>query len=61
MDSIRSLHLMVKAWLLDGPLAPYIEADLTMKEKALSRLQDPGGVARRFRVDDSLPDVLKCL
>jgi site-specific recombinase XerD len=39
----------------------YIEADLAMKEKALSRLQDPGIVARRFRADDSLLDFLKTL
>jgi integrase/recombinase XerD len=31
----------------------YVEADLAMKEKALSRLQDPKVVARRFRADDS--------
>ena len=39
----------------------YIEADLAMKEKALSRLQDPGVVARRFRADDALLDFLKTL
>lgn len=39
----------------------YVEADLAMKEKALSRLQDPGVVARRFRADDSLLDFLKAL
>ena len=39
----------------------YVEADLAMKEKALSRLQDPNVVARRFRADDSLLDFLKTL
>lgn len=39
----------------------YVEADRAMKEKALSRLQDPGVVARRFRADDSLLDFLKAL
>lgn len=39
----------------------YVEADLAMKEKALSRLQDPNVVARRFRADDSLMDFLKTL
>lgn len=39
----------------------YVEADLAMKEKALSRLQDPGVVARRFRADDTLLDFLKAL
>jgi hypothetical protein len=82
MDSIRSLHPLARAWLLDGPLSPYvegfvialwfghespttthqyIEADLAMKEKALSRLQDPGIVARRFQADDALLDFLKTL
>jgi hypothetical protein len=32
-----------------------------MKEKALSRLQDPNVVSRRFRADDSLMDFLKTL
>jgi site-specific recombinase XerD len=39
----------------------YVEADLAMKEKALSRLQDPNAVSRRFRADDSLLDFLKTL
>lgn len=39
----------------------YVEADLTMKEKALSRLQDPNVVPRRFRADDSLMEFLKTL
>jgi integrase/recombinase XerD len=39
----------------------YVEADLAMKEKALSRLQDPNIAAGRFRADDSLLDFLKTL
>jgi site-specific recombinase XerD len=39
----------------------YVEADIAMKEKVLSRLQDPNVVARRFRADDSLLDFLKTL
>ena len=39
----------------------YVEADLAIKEKALSRLQDPNVVARRFRADDSRLDFLKSL
>lgn len=39
----------------------YVEADLAMKEKALSRLQDPNIPARRFRANDSLLDFLKNL
>ena len=39
----------------------YVEADLAMKEKALSRLQDPKIPSRRFRANDSLLDFLKNL
>ena len=39
----------------------YVEADLAMKEKALSRLQEPNVAARRFRADDSLLAFLKTL
>ena len=39
----------------------YVEADLAMKEKALSRLQDPNVAARRFLADDSLLGFLKTL
>lgn len=39
----------------------YVEADLAMKQKALSRLQDPNVVARRFKADDSLLEFLKTL
>ena len=68
----RAMHLLqsgvdisvIALWL--GHESPttthqYIEADLAMKEKALSRLQDPGVVARRFRADDALLDFLKTL
>jgi site-specific recombinase XerD len=39
----------------------YVEADLAMKEKALSRLQDPKVAARRCRAEDALLDFLKTL
>jgi integrase/recombinase XerD len=39
----------------------YVEANLTMKEKALARLQDPDTAARRFRANDSLLEFLKTL
>lgn len=39
----------------------YVEADLAMKEKTLSRLQDPQIPSRRFRANDSLLDFLKNL
>ena len=93
MNPIHSLHPLARAWLLDGPLLPhvdaylallargvdisvialwlghespttthqYVEADLAMKEKTLSRLQDPNTPARRFRANDSLLDFLKNL
>ena len=32
----------------------YVEADLTMKEKALARLEAPDSQLRRFHVPDSL-------
>ena len=39
----------------------YVEADLAMKEKALSRLQDPNAATTRFRPDDALLAFLKTL
>ena len=42
-------------------LLQYVEVNLTMKEKALARLQDPDTAARRFRANDSLLEFLKTL
>jgi len=39
----------------------YVEADLTMKEKALARLQDPNVAPRRFRAGGDLLKFLKTL
>jgi site-specific recombinase XerD len=39
----------------------YTEANLTMKEKALARMQDPNTASRRFRASDSLLEFLKGL
>lgn len=39
----------------------YVEADLAMKQKALSRLQDPNVAPRRFRAEDTLLNFLKTL
>lgn len=33
MDSTRSLHPMAKAWLLDGPLSPYVDAFEALLER----------------------------
>jgi hypothetical protein len=33
MDSIRSLHPMARAWLLDGPLSPYVDAFEALMER----------------------------
>jgi site-specific recombinase XerD len=39
----------------------YIEADLTMKERALAKLQEPEAKIQRYRAPDSLIDFLKTL
>ena len=39
----------------------YTEANLSMKEKALARMQDPYTASRRFRATDSLLEFLKGL
>ncbi len=39
----------------------YVEADLTMMEKALARVQDPESPVRRFRATDSLLEFAKTL
>ena len=39
----------------------YVEADLTMKERALARLHEPDVIIQRYRAPDSLIDFLKKL
>lgn len=39
----------------------YVEADLTMKERALARLHEPDAKIQRYRAPDSLLDFLKTL
>ena len=39
----------------------YVEADLTMKERALAKLHEPEAKIRRYRAPDSLIDFLKTL
>ena len=39
----------------------YVEANLSMKEQALAKLQDPETAAKRFRATDSLLKFLKTL
>jgi integrase/recombinase XerD len=39
----------------------YVEADLAMKERALSRLQQPEASGRRYKAPDSLMEFLKTL
>lgn len=39
----------------------YVEADLTMKERALARLHEPDAKIQRYRAPDSLIDFLKTL
>ena len=33
MDSIRTLHPLTRAWLLDGPLSAHLDAYLTLLER----------------------------
>ena len=33
MDSIDSLHPLARAWLLDGPLSPYVDAFSALMER----------------------------
>lgn len=39
----------------------YVEADLTMKERALARLHEPDGKIQRYRAPDALLNFLKSL
>lgn len=39
----------------------YVEADLTMKERALAKLHEPDAKIQRYRAPDSLLDFLKTL
>jgi site-specific recombinase XerD len=39
----------------------YVEADLTMKERALAKLQEPHCTCRRYRAPDTLLDFLHTL
>ena len=39
----------------------YVEADLSMKERALARLQEPDTNIRRYHAPDSLLEFLKTL
>jgi hypothetical protein len=39
----------------------YVEADLTMKERALAKLHEPDVKIQRYRAPDSLLDLLKTL
>ena len=39
----------------------YVEADLTMKERALAKLHEPDVKIQRYRAPDSLLDFLKTL
>lgn len=55
---------VIALWLgHESPLTThhYVEADLTMKERALARLQAPEVKVQRYRAPDSLIDFLKTL
>ena len=71
MGNTQSFRIIHIDRLADGPLAPhvtrssstqrYVEADLAMKEKALTRLVPPDTTVRKFRVPDSLMGFLQTL
>ena len=55
---------LIALWLgHDSPTTThqYVEADLTMKERALARLQEPDSDIRRYHAPDSLLEFLKTL
>jgi integrase len=55
---------VIALWLgHESPLTThhYVEADLTMKDRALARLQAPEVKVQRYRAPDSLIDFLKTL
>jgi hypothetical protein len=43
------------------PLQETVEADLAMKKRALTRLQEPAAKIHRYHAPDSLIDFLKTL
>ncbi len=65
-DSFRRLHSNPRSWLLESDLAPHVEvyvdylrldqyvANLTIKERALAKLQEPDCKFRRYRAPDTL-------
>jgi site-specific recombinase XerD len=55
---------VIALWLgHESPLTThlYVEADLTMKERALARLHEPNGKIQRYRAPDALLNFLKSL
>jgi len=61
---LNNLANQVALWL--GHESPatthqYVKADLAMKERVLTRLQEPETKLRRYRAPDSLIDFLRTL
>lgn len=61
MDRTRYFRASRIDWLVKGPLALHVEADIAMNEKALARLEAPDTRMRRFLAPDSLMRFLQTL
>ena len=73
MDSTPRLHSNRRSWLFQSDLAPHGEvyvdylqlgqyaANLTMKERALAKLQEPDCKVRRYRAPNTLLEFLQTL
>ena len=61
MNSTRRLHRKATDQRLEGQLAPNIEADLAMKERALARLQEPDTKIQHYHPPDDLMQFLQAL
>jgi len=64
LRDVRGLAEVIALWLgHESPVTThhYVEADLTMKERALSMLHEPEAKTHRYTAPDSLIDFLKKL
>ncbi len=61
MDPARHLHRSPTDWLRESLLAPYVEVDLVVNDKALARLQELDTKMRRYRPPDALKQFLQAL
>ena len=61
MDRTRYVRAGRIDRLVKGLLAPHVEADIAMKEKAFAQLEAPDTTMRRFLAPDSLMQFLQRL